>query len=131
MSSPGIEPATLASQPGHSATFMVDCLCSYTSKLVFDKNNTHGVQCVYKIDMLDVYWNCQKKNPAFLLTNVDVINYCLQNFAWIHQTIIHMINTLYAIRVEFIKCKGSKSQSKHMVGKREVDWFDSNWRHIF
>ena len=44
---------------------------------------------------------------AFLFTNVDVINYCLQNFIWAQQTIINLMHALYVMRVGFIKFQDS------------------------
>ena len=76
--------------------------------------------------------DCQTKS-IFLFTNVDAINYYLQNFARAHKTLINLIHGFYVIGVGFIKRQDSirvfnivcqlsswPSSLKRKVGKRWV-----------
>ena len=72
--------------------------------------------------------DCQKKS-TFLFTNVDVIYYSLQNFAWIHQTLINLIPVLPRVLM-LIKSRDSvRFLSRWLFTSQISDRAHKRWRH--
>ena len=94
MSLPGIELATPRCQTDaleRSATNT----CSVPFKTLAE-NNTRQYK-VSNLLLLGVHWNRLSDKVCISYTNVDVIHFCLRNFARIHKTIINLINVLSCI----------------------------------
>ena len=64
---------------------------------------THCVHLeLYKLIMYRCIFELFGRQNLHYFTNVGVIYYCLQNFAWTHQTIINLMHVLSGLLILFI-----------------------------